>query len=507
MAEPPSRAHSAGRTARRALAAGALLLLLVHHFGFFYGHFGYDDLHYARLATRLLDGSTDWGDHYAYRLALTGPLAVLYALFGVSDFVSALPALLSSAGLVLALAYFLRERPPWVYLLALALFFSLRWNLFYSDKIMTDVLVGAAVFGAWVAYWRARFAGARVGPSAALAATLLFVAFNAKGTIILVVPLFVVYLLLDWRAGFRRWWLVFAPAVGVMLLLYFGLTARALGDPLARFAAIDANHYLNECSYDELPWAHLRDRLTTGFLELLLNSRLIVHLLIGLVAGLAWLGGRGRGSRAGEGRLLLTVAVCFLSANFMTISPTSYNPVCLDERHHILFSGILSASAAALVGALFPAGFVRRRGGLLGAVLLLAVAALLYPTLRQAAAGPALGYRRVRAEFRQLLGELPRPVTVYGNEALRNYADYWTGFASDPDLSFANLNALPDCNAPATPADDRRRLLLSNWYVDWHGRISRDSVATALDRRGLSAGPPAEYGTESITVRPLACRP
>jgi hypothetical protein len=56
------------------------LLVIAHHVYGYFGHYGYDDLHYAELATQLWQGQLDYTDHYSYRLAILLPTALAYTL-------------------------------------------------------------------------------------------------------------------------------------------------------------------------------------------------------------------------------------------------------------------------------------------------------------------------------------------------------------------------------------------------------------------------------------------
>ena len=69
-----------------------ILVILYHLFGYS-GHYGYDDIHYAELATNLLKGTVNFEDHYAYRFPVILFTAMFYALFGINDLASSLPAL------------------------------------------------------------------------------------------------------------------------------------------------------------------------------------------------------------------------------------------------------------------------------------------------------------------------------------------------------------------------------------------------------------------------------
>lgn len=85
------------------------IVVIYHLFGYT-GHFGYDDLHYAELASDLLKGSVNFEDHYAYRFPVVLATALSYLIFGISDFSSSLPALFISLSILLIVFSLLREQ-------------------------------------------------------------------------------------------------------------------------------------------------------------------------------------------------------------------------------------------------------------------------------------------------------------------------------------------------------------------------------------------------------------
>ncbi|WP_116124627.1 ArnT family glycosyltransferase [Lewinella sp. IMCC34183] len=483
-----------GKLAVLAVAVG---VLLAHHYWAFYGHFGFDDLYYAELAQRLLHGSWDPTDHYSYRIVPLTCWATSYAIFGIGDHASALPAFLATVALLSVLLYALRDRPTWQYALAVAFFFGMRWNLFYSDKLMPDVFVGLFSAVAWTAYVTQRTEGSTRG--AALAAVSLFLAFNSKGTVILLVPLFLWYFVLDVRNGRLRWWGRLLVVLLPLLAVYFTIIWSLTGSPLSRFTAITANHYLNPCSYDVLPWPHLRERLTGGFLSLLTQAYLLPHLFIAAGALIYYAVRRTRDRRAYF--FPLTVVICLLSINFMSISLTSYNPICLDPRHLLLFSPILAISSVLTLADLLRRSRMQPRGWSFYVPLTLLIVALLTPAAAGARYDRSLEYERVKPALEDIIAALPRPATVYGSQVLVNYGRYYTAFA-DTDLTFRLLDELPPCTVDA--AADTATFLVRNWYTDWHsGGVSTD-VAGITTARGVILEP-TSLGNERVSVEQIAC--
>ena len=145
----------------------AAILLLLHHFAGHGGHFGFDDMVYARLAHQLAEGSFALtSDHYTYRWGLFFPIGLCYKYFGVSDFSSAVWPL-GTTFLSLVLVWKMSAKMAWPARI-FALFFTLlsEWIFFYSNKLMPDVPVMAFLTLAFYGYYQSRFGnwtGTRAG--------------------------------------------------------------------------------------------------------------------------------------------------------------------------------------------------------------------------------------------------------------------------------------------------------------------------------------------------------
>ncbi len=473
----------------------------MHHLFYYYGHFGFDDLYYARLATRLFEGQIDWSDHYSYRIVPLFVTGLAYQLFGVNDTASALPGLLCSVGIFYLLYRHFRDRPWWQLLLTHGLYFSLSWNLFYSDKLMPDLYVSCFTFAAWslcMGYGQGKTKEWLDSAKPYLAALLVFLAFNSKGTVLLAVPIFGYYAARELWAGKYRFWLRFAGTLAVLLVLYGGFFALVTGSPLARFSAIGTNHYLNDCSYDQLPVAHLVSRLTGGFWKLIVDNLLVLHLIVAAV-GVVVAGWMRPDTRRWMLDHVAATIIIFLSIDFMSISFTSYNPICLDPRHILLFSPILCVLSVRMVSLLVPA---RPRYEWLPYVAAGVVTiGLLVPAYRQAEYGRSLNYTEVRRSYRRVLAELPRPARVYGSGALVNYGEYYTGYSAERSgLTLSRYGELPaDCAGDSVPA-----FIIQNWYLDWHDGLDLARADSLVRVRGYGRLPTA-YTDEWFRVEELGC--
>lgn len=324
----------------------------MHHFGGYLGHYGYDDMEYARLATNLTHGSFDASNHYSFRLVLVGLTAVFYKLFGVNDLSSALPALLFSIGTLL-LIYHLLKRENWqVLTVGLSLFVFNNWTFFYSDKLMPDVAVTFFVFlFSYIVYsykYLPRKKTEFVYPF--LAALALFLGFNSKETVVLAIP-WVIWLIgtdLILKRS-QKFWLQFISFSVAFLLGYLIVCQLAFGNAFARFHSIVSNSYLNACSYDQQPFAETLKRITYGLLQLFLTNDLLLGFII-VIPGLLFIPVQSLLKTDTPKSFFVVASVILLvSSNFMSISATSYVPMCLDPRHYLFIIPVVSLGATFVV--------------------------------------------------------------------------------------------------------------------------------------------------------------
>ncbi len=349
-----TRATTYGLTALAVLFAA----LLAHHLWGHGGHFGFDDMHYARWAKLFAEGrfrTTD--DHYTFRWGLIAPLGLAYRLFGVSDHSSAVTALLATLLTLWCVWLLTASLPVPARVWAMAFTAFSEWVFFYSNKIMPDVLVMFWVTAAvtvWFGQMRhtllasepdQRQQGWAWRPAATVAA--LFAAFLSKESVFLVVPLFVYLLISDVLQGKnRRYWLLTTVFGAVSLIAYLIWCAAVLGHPLARAQAISANSYFNPCSYDQLPIAHTLRRIGYELWGVFLNTGVLLGAVFALPALFSrkirtWLA-----PRTERDYLLFLGLVMVLLSNFMSTSPKAYIPLCVDIRHYLFAVPFVAAAAA-----------------------------------------------------------------------------------------------------------------------------------------------------------------
>lgn len=305
-------------------------------------------MEYARLATNLTRGYFDALNHYSFRLTLICTTALCYEIFGINDWASAFPALLFSIG-TLVLIYQILKAESWnILALGLALFVFNNWTFFYSDKLMPDVAVTFFVFSFGFVIYSYKYLPRKMPGFvyALLAALALFLGFNSKETVVLAAP-WVIWLIgtdvIMQRSG--KFWLQFVSFCGAFLLGYLCVCQLAFGDAFERFHAIVTNSYLNACSYDQQPFAETLKRITSGLIKLFLTTDLLLGLII-ILTGLFFIPVKSILKADSPKSFFIAASVILLiSSNFMSISATSYVPMCLDPRHYLFIVPVVSVAA------------------------------------------------------------------------------------------------------------------------------------------------------------------
>ncbi len=332
-----------------------IIIWLSHFFGYT-GHFGFDDLHYAELASELLNGSINFDDHYGHRIPVILGTSLFYLVFGISDFSSSMPALLISITILIIVFNILRYQGPAVTIIGLSICTFSNWFLFYSDKLMPDIYVALSVISALAIINRYKYKSdkSRTALYAFLLAFSLLFGFMAKGSIVLIIPLLIYLIITDiiLKRDLKFWAYSAISGIG-LLALYFFIIWIFTGDLMKRFDAIAHNSYLNLCSYDQQSLRILLKRILLGFFELTIFQSLAT----GFIFVFAHLFQRRslRYFRLNDSFsfFLVSAVILFLSSSFMTISPTAYAPMCLDPRHYLFLVPVVAIPASKIISDFF----------------------------------------------------------------------------------------------------------------------------------------------------------
>jgi len=400
--------------------AAALIILLFHvlallgyHVFGYIGHYGFDDLHYARLSNDLLHGVVDFSDHFTFRFTLLALTALSYKILGISDVASSLPALAITLVILVVIYRILKDKGNIALSAGLSLTLFSTWFIFYSGKLMPDIYIALPVVAAVAIVYHQRHvqSTSRQTLYAFLFGVVLLVGFMAKETIVLFAPLLLYYLVSGLVVKRNRTFWISALVSGFLMLLVYFLVIRLLtGDWLQRFMAIAGNSYLNLCSYDQQSTLILLRRISYEFFSMSLNQSLLTGYLF--LVPLFFRRNLSGFLKQNEFMAFYAVSalILLLSSNFMSISLTSYSPMCLDPRHYLFLIPV-----AAIPAALVISGYVREKSFKTG--ILLSLICLFYGQRNLPHALPAVEHPVYPVSSGEGTAGLPGPVygCLYGH--------------------------------------------------------------------------------------------
>ncbi|MFA6402397.1 MAG: glycosyltransferase family 39 protein [Salinivirgaceae bacterium] len=326
-------------------------IIIYHIFGYI-GHYGYDDMEYAKLASDLNNGFIDYNNHFTFRLPIILLTAISYSFFGVTDFASSLPPIITTISIQLLVFLALKNKGTLTLILALALTTFSNWFIFYSDKLMPDIYLVLFVMLSLFIIQKYKFESSKnkTGLYAIFLSLSLFMGFLAKETIVLMIPLLLYFVIIDFinKRDIKFWIYSFLSGL-LLLVIYFAIVWILTGDFAKRFEAISQNSYLNLCSYDQQPLQILLKRLAYEFFSLSIAHTMFT----GFIFVIAYLFQTKAKNVFKFNDLFsfyfVSAIILLLSSNFMTISVTSYVPMCLDPRHYLFLIPIVSIPAAFII--------------------------------------------------------------------------------------------------------------------------------------------------------------
>ncbi len=327
------------------------VLILYHVFGYI-GHYGYDDMQYAKLANDFKNGIIDYSDHFSFRTTLLVLTSLSYSIFGVSDFASSLPAILISILILFIVFLILKGKGNKTLIIGLALTTLSRWFIFYSDKLMPDIYVALGVIGALYVIHQYRYNNRnnRIIFYSILFNFFLLFGFMSKETIILILPLLLYYFATDvFQKKNAKFWIITIVIGLVLFLTYFLIIKLLTGELLKRFVAIANNSYLNLCSYDKQSFQILLKRILYEFFELIIYQGMAVGFIVVLAYMIGNKSLRCFKMNDSFSFWITSSIILLLSSNFMSISLTSYSPMCLDPRHYLFLIPVISIPASIII--------------------------------------------------------------------------------------------------------------------------------------------------------------
>lgn len=478
--------------------------LLIHHLFGYLGHYGYDDMEYAQVAAQLANGGFDFGNHFSFRLTLVGLTALSYKLFGINDWASAFPALLYSIGTLTLVFYILKDERWPILTIGLALFSLNNWTLFYSDKLMPDVVVTFFAFLFCYVVYSFRYLPAKIPEFAYsfLAALALFLCFNSKETVVLLAPLVIWLMVTDFALKqYRKFWLQFVGFSMVLLLAYLVICELVFGNAIIRFNSIVANSYLNSCSYDQQPFSETLKRITFGLAKLFLTQDMLLGFLTVLIAMFFVPMGQLLKLADRKSFFIVSSVVLMLSSNFMSISVTSYIPMCPDPRHFLFIIPVIAVAAALILkdylsllqfrigffvlvlgafgfalffrsansyhlylpvlAAIAPLLFLKNQIQVQQIFAVLLIAALLFQPADMFIYASKVNYKNQKEIVQRELIDKKTACIVITDEVQKRLGNYYSGFSPDAVCRFINY---AEADTFHFQKNDKI-MLLNNWYT------------------------------------------
>ena len=489
-----------------------LIVLLYQGVGYL-GHFGFDDLTYAKLAHGLNQGNTDFSDHFSFRFPLLWLTALSYRIFGVHDLASALPSLLIIGcifGLIFKILFPFGNR---TLAIGLSLTCFSQWIIFYSDKLMPDIYVALSVLAGVYFIYKEKFISKNnrsIVNGFLLSFSFLF-GFATKGTIVLFVPVLVILFLVDFLKKRQfKFWLSAGMSMIFLLALYLGYIWQLTGDPLTRFSVISDNSYLNFCSYDQQSIKVLLKRVGYQFFELIFINNMLtayIFLLAFLFKKNIWTTFKMETAFS----FFYTVAILLLlSANFMTISFSSYVPMCLDIRHYLFIPPIVAIPGAIIINkfiadkklapsilivtlilAIMSYGkpemiFWTQYFPLFGLFLLwtfikkeennkiftgLFLLVLFLPAMRAIKYAREINFPSQREVLKEEIFDRYDTAYIITNPVQAHLGNYYNAYGDNGKYTFLSYGKFD-----ADTLDNRKKLLFTNWYPRFLSNINYESL-------------------------------
>lgn len=147
----------------------------------------------------------------------------------------------------------------------------------------------------------------------------------------------------------KKFWIYSIACGALCLLTYFICIKSTTGEVLYRFKSIAQNSYLNTCSYDQEPLGILLKRLFVDFFGMSVDSVIILPFLFVFPCFVSKNVRTMFKMSTPFDFFAVTSLILFLSCNFMTISATSYVPMCIDARHYLFLSPIVAIAATFVI--------------------------------------------------------------------------------------------------------------------------------------------------------------
>ncbi|MEZ4910771.1 MAG: hypothetical protein R2774_07900 [Saprospiraceae bacterium] len=307
----------------------ATLLMAIQILFFHGGYFGYDEIWYSKIAASVIQGEFTHFHLYAYRYSMFLPLAMLYKIFGINDFSNFLFNMIQHLIQIYIIVQIINKDTFKTKWLAVLYYICMPIVTLYIEKTMPDIVVMTGFTMMLYGYYQNNFQL----KSNDRAPFLWFIfgailSFFAKETFLIFYPIFLILAANDvfMRKTNIRFWKWVMLSLSLFLLLYLLGNYIWFGDPLQRMHTIFSFSYVHDCSYDLQPRSVLLKRIGYElWFSFIRNGILLPLLFLPLLI---------QGYFDPSYRFLYKIWLgCMILANFMTISYSSYVPLCPDPRH------------------------------------------------------------------------------------------------------------------------------------------------------------------------------
>jgi len=325
-----------------------IVIIILYHYFAYLGHYGYDDIEYAKIAVQILNCDFDFSNSFFFRFTIVFLTATSFSILGINDLAAALPSLLISTSILLIVFYILRKESMIILIFALILLVLNHWFLFYSDKIMPDIYITLSVISSVFFIYEYRFSNTKKHKLYALLLSFsLFFGFLSKGTILLIAPLLFYFFIIDLiLKRYIKFWLYTILYSFVLLASYFSLFYFIKNDTFVMFKSLYNSSYLNLCSYDLQPNSELLKRISYQYFFMTIKQLIISSFPL-VVVGLCC--NNFKSLLKFENKYIffsISAIILFLSGNFMSFSLKHYIPMCPDPRHYLFIAPVFAVSAA-----------------------------------------------------------------------------------------------------------------------------------------------------------------
>ncbi len=342
---------------KKLILAGFVAALFIHLVFVFANFYNNDDINYARYAAGIVNNGISFSpaaDHYQLRWTTIYTSALFFKLFGINSFASTLCSFISIVLCGVLLKKIMKAYKPVVYLLSLLLFFFAHSILFYMHRLLPDPAMCLAVLWMYTAYRSYYLHGQRPVSYGLQFSFALLLAVLTKETIIIALPLFVLFFLLDvFQKKHLQFWLYATVASIILITLYLLLFKITTGSFFYRYNVLQSHNYFTECSFDKLPFIYTVQRIGYQLWHaMLLNGDLL--LLLPALAALFYTK-KIKAYATVENIDARSFVVLLCAANFMTISFTAYIPLCHDPRHFLFLFPFAAIIAGPMLLAYYKA--------------------------------------------------------------------------------------------------------------------------------------------------------